>query len=174
MSDYMKRLDERIRRLKNDATARSNWRRLRIEIERKGGKWRADNGLVFELRDGAIYQYLSDHKEGVSNLVITALDAPIPYVAVLDIDLQGTPPNKRKALLEELEGEVAKVSSPEAEIVVIVETDWLSKISLARWGTIEWKRHLKPTKMTLDSRKAAGKKFNPDLIFPGDTFEVTP
>ena len=172
MSDYMTRLEKRIRRLKNDALARNSWRRLRIKIERNGGKWRADNSLVFELKDGVIYQYLSDHKQGVSNLIVTALDAPIPYVGSLDIDLQGTPPNKRKALLKELEETAATLAGPDAEIVVIVEHDWLSKISLARWGTIHWKRHLMPTRMTIESRQASGKRFDPDLIYSGDTFEV--
>ena len=171
MSEYETRLADRIKRLKNDTYARNNWRRARIEIERKGGKWRADNGMVFELRDGVMYQYLSDHKEGVSNLIITALDAPIPYVAVLDIDLQGTPPEKRQALLEELEA-TAKNLQTETEFVVIIDEDWLSKISLARWGTTDWKQHLIPTRMTLESRKARGKPFNPDLIYSGDTFEV--
>jgi len=176
MSDYMKRLEERIRRLKADSLARNTWRRVRIEIERRGGKWRAENGMVFELRDGAIYQYLEDSREGVSNLTITALDAPVPYVAELHLDLQGTPPEKRKALLEELnrkvEGRRTAQSEPDSEIVVIVEGDWLSKISQARWGTIHWERHLTPTALTLDSRKARGEKWNPDLIYAGDTFEV--
>jgi hypothetical protein len=173
VNDYSKRLDERIRQLKADTLARNSWRRLRIEIERRGGRWRAENGLTFELRDGVIYQYLGDYKEGVSNLIITSLDAPVPYVATLAIDLQGTPPSKRKALLKELEETAAKTKGPPAEIVVIVEHDWLTKISKARWGTMQWGRHLKPTSATLDARKKRGVPFNPDEILPGDTFEVT-
>ena len=172
MGDYASRLEERIRHLKNDTIARNNWRKLRIEIEKRGGKWRAENGMVFELRDGAIYQYMSDHEEGVSGLVITSLDALEPYVAVLDMDLQGVPPSKRQGLLEELDAMASEDIKPPVDMVVIVEGDWLSKISLQRWGTVHWKRHLKPTKMTLESRKKMGKKFNPDLIYSGDTFEV--
>lgn len=173
-SDCVARLEERIRRLKADSVARKSWFEARREIERRGGKWRAENGMVVELREGAIYPYLSDHKEGVSNLTITALDAPVPYGAELHMDLQGSPPGKRKALLEELERSVGKLSGPEpdSEIVVIVKRDWLSKLSLARWGATDWARHLKATQMTLDSRRVRGKRFDPDLIYPGDTFEV--
>lgn len=172
MSDVVKGLEDRIRRLKSDAIARQDWFRLRIEIEKQGGRWEAPNGLVFELKDGAIYQYLSDYKERVSQLVVTCLDAPVPYVAELSLDLQGTPPAKRSSLLKELSDAAAKLSSPPSEVVVIVKKDWLTKISLARWGTINWKRHLKPTEMTHKARRARGRKFNPDLIYPGDTFEV--
>lgn len=171
MSDYMDRLEARIRRLKQDAYANNDWRRARIEIEKHGGRWRADNGTVYELHDGVIYQYMSDYKEGVSNLIISAIDAPIPYIATLDMDLQGTPPEKRKALLEELERTAARLQD-QKEYVVIVENDWLSKITQRRWGTTDWSHHLRPTKMTLESRKLRGKPFNPDLIYPGDMFEV--
>lgn len=174
MSEYMEKLEERIRRLKTDSVANKSWHRLKFEIERRGGRWVADNGLIFELRDGAIYQYLSDHEQGVSNLVIVDMDAPVPYVATLDIDLQGTPPERRKALLEELQAQ-AKVAPParaRTDLVVVVKGDWLSKISMARWGTTDWRQHLKPTEMTLRSRKRRGKGFDPDLIYPGDTFEM--
>jgi hypothetical protein len=171
MSDYVKRLEERIKRLKHDALATNSWRRLKIEIERHGGKWRAANGTTFELKDGAIYQYLSDFKQGVSSLVVTNLDAQVPYVAVLELDMQGTPPEKRKALLEELEHTAEKMNR-ESEIVVIVNNDWLSKISQARWGTTDWRRHLKPTEATYASRRAMARPFNEDLIYPGDSFEV--
>ena len=90
MTEYLDRLEARIRRLKNDAYANNDWRRARIEIERKGGRWRADNGTVYELKDGVIYQYLGDAKEGASRMIITAVDAPVPYIATLDMDLQGT------------------------------------------------------------------------------------
>ena len=86
MSEYMAELDARIKRLKADANSRNDWRRARIEIEKHGGRWRADNGTVFELRDGAIYQFMTEN--GVSNLIISAVDAPIPYIASLDIDAQ--------------------------------------------------------------------------------------
>jgi len=174
MGDVTARLESKIRRLKADALARNTWRRVRIMIEQKGRTWRADNGITFKLLNGVIFQYMSDPKEGVSNLLITAIDAPVPYVASLNIDLQGTPLAKREGILKELEEMVSKRKTPikDAEIVVIVEGDWLSKISLARWGTMDWKRHLIPTKMTLDARKNRGTKFDPDLIYPGDTFEV--
>ena len=172
MSDIVKRLEERIRRLKQDQFAQKDWMKLRWEIEKRGGKWRAENGLTFELRDGAIYQYLSDHAQGVSQLIVTNLDAPVPYVAELDMDLQGTPPSARAALLKELSDLAARTPKAPVTIITIVEGDWLSKISQARWGTIEWKRYLKPTPQTLAARRARGKPFNPDLIYPGDTFEA--
>jgi len=173
MSGYIKRLEERIRLLKNDYRSRNDWNRVRIEIEKHGGKWVAENGTVYELRDGVIYQYFSE--SGVTNLVITALDALVPYVAELDYDLQFATPDKRKKLLEELQKEITEYEKPrqQAEIIVIVERDWLSKISQKRWRTMQWEKHLRPTQMTLDSRKLRNEKFNPDLIYPGDTFEVT-
>lgn len=172
MSDYLKRLEERIRRLKSDALARKQWHELKMEIERHGGKWRAENGLVFELVDGAIYQYVADSKEGVSQLVITAMDAEVPYVASLEYDLQGTPPERRKDLLRELADTAKKTTGQAVEVVTVVKGDWLTKISLARWNTLDWKRHLKPTELTLNTRKIKGIPFNPDLIYPGDTFEI--
>ena len=169
MSEYMAQLDARIKRLKADANSRNDWRRARIEIEKHGGRWRADNGTVFELRDGAIYQYMTE--DGVSNLIISAVDAPVPYIASLDIDAQGLTPERRRAILEELEGMATQQATP-AEFVVIVEDDWLTKISKKRWNTFEWDRHMKPTKLTLESRKTKGMPFNPDKIYPGDVFEV--
>jgi len=172
MSDFAKRLDERIRRLSNDVQSTNDWRKTRIEIEKRGGRWVAENGMVFELRDGVIYQFLSDHGQGLSQLTITALDTEVPFVAELHMDLQGTSPEKRATLIRELMDAAARVPPPRAELVHIAPGDWLSRISLARWGTVNWKSHLKPTQMTLDARKARGKRFDPDLIYPGDTFEV--
>lgn len=169
MGDYMERLEARIKRLKADATAQNDWRKLRVEIDKHGGRWKAENGTVFELRDGAIYQYMTE--DGVSNLVISAVDAPVPYIASLDIDAQGLSPERRRALLKELEGMVTQQGAP-AEFVVIVKDDWLSKISHSRWSTFEWHRHMKPTNLTLKSRKVKGVPFNPDKIIPGDVFEV--
>lgn len=169
MSEYMAELDAKIKRLKSDANSRNDWRRARIEIEKHGGRWRADNGTVFELRDGAIYQFMTEN--GVSNLIISAVDAPIPYIASLDIDAQDLTPERRRAILEELEGMAAQQTTP-AEFVVIVEGDWLTKISQKRWNTFEWQRHLKPTNLTLESRRKKGMAFNPDKIYPGDVFEV--
>jgi hypothetical protein len=172
MADYIARLEQRIRRLKSDAHARQNWTRLRFEIEKKGGRWVAENGIVYELKDGVIYQYLADSKQGVSDIIVTALDAEVPYVGVLSVDLQGTPPEKRADLLKELNEQAARSAGATTEIVTIVTKDWLSKISLARWGTIDWARHLRPTKLTLEARKMRGRRFDPDLIYPGDSFEV--
>jgi hypothetical protein len=85
-----------------------------------------------------------------------------------------------KALEEEVEAAkkqavgrptVAPAPSPR-EIIVIVHDDWLTKISQRRWGTFEWHRYLRPTPATLDARRQRGEAFNPDLIYPGDTFEV--
>ena len=58
------------------------------------------------------------------------------------------------------------------EIIVIRKGDWLSKISKSRWGTINWKKHFKATSFTLEKRKNLKRPFKPDLIYPGDTFEV--
>ncbi|MRS04748.1 hypothetical protein EG832_16250 [bacterium] len=132
----------------------------------------AENGTTFLIQDNAIHAYISER--GVSQLLIIAYDAPIPYVAQLDYDLQFAQPENRKRLVEDLNKEIKKhlPAGPQAEIIIIVEKDWLSKISKKRWGTINWQNHLKPTQMTLDSRKRSGRPFNPDLIYPGDTFMV--
>ena len=170
MSNYMARLEERIRRLKNDVAATNNWRRARIEIERHGGHWRAPNGITYDLKDGVIYESVSE--SGVGQVIVTALDAPVPYIAVLGLDLQFMPPEKRQAALKELEDQ-ARRAAPVVEIITIVQNDWLSKISLARWGDKHaWKTRLRPTSLTLESRRRRGEKFNPDLIYPGDQFEV--
>ncbi len=172
MSDYMERLSARIKRLKADANSRNDWRRARIEIEKHGGRWRAENGTVFELRDGVIYQYMTE--DGVSNLIISAVDAPVPYIASLDIDVQGLSPERRQAILKELEETAARLTGPPEEFVVIVKGDWLTKISKKRWNTFEWHRHLEPTKLTTTARKMHGTTpvFEPDLIYEGDVFRV--
>jgi hypothetical protein len=54
-----------------------------------------------------------------------------------------------------------------------VKEDWLSKISLKRWGDMHaWMRYLKETDKTLKDRQQRGEVFDPDHIYPGDTFEV--
>jgi len=170
MSTLITRLEERIRRLKTDLGATQDWRKLRFEIERHGGRWRAANGTVYELKDGVIYQYLGE--EGVSEVIVTALDAPIPYVGVLSVDLQHTPPEKREAALKELD-EMARAVARVTEIITIVPHDWLSKISLARWHDKEaWRTRLKPTSMTLEARRRRHRRYDPNLIYPGDQFEV--
>lgn len=172
MSDYVARLEERIRRLKIDVASRNDWRKARLEIERHGGRWRAPNGITYVLKDGVIYQHVGE--SGVGEVIVTALDAPVPYTAVLMLDLQFTPPQKRQAALKELEDR-ARRTGPVAEIITIVQNDWLSKISLARWGDKHaWKTRLRPTRLTLESRRRHGKRFDPDLIYPGDQFEVIP
>ena len=172
MTTSVARLTERIRLLKTDLQSTKDWRRLRIEIEKRGGRWVAENGVVYELHEGVIYQALLDRGEGVTEVTITGLDAPEPFVAELDMDLQGTPPDKRAALIRELVSAATRAPKAKCELVWIIPGDWLSKIALARWGTTHWQSHLRPTEMTLNARKAKGKAFNPDLIYPGDTFEV--
>lgn len=166
-------LERKLNRLKADAYSMNNWRQLRFKIEQHHGRWIAPNGIVFELKDGVVYQYLGDSKEGVSELIITALDAEVPYVAVLALDLQGTPPEKRKALLEELNEEAKRSQSATLNRITIVEGDWLSKISEARWGDKHlWRKKLQPTPLTLKSPKRYGRKYHHDLIYPGDTFDI--
>lgn len=170
MSNYVARLEERIRRLKTDVGVMNDWRRAKAEIEKYGGRWHAPNGITYELKDGVIYEYVG--ASGVGEVIVTSLDAPVPYIAVLMIDLQFTPPEKRQATLKELETRAAKTGVV-AEIITIVQDDWLSKISLARWGDKHaWKTRLAPTRMTLESRRRRGKTFDPNLIYPGDQFEV--
>ena len=172
----IERLDLKIRTLKNSYLGQNDFRRTRIEIEKKGGKWKADNGITYEIIDGAIFAY--EHEDGITELMIMAYDAyPEPYVAYGMIDMQHIPQEKRKDVLAEFkkkEAEKKAKKGPEVEIITItiVEKDWLSKISLKRWGTIDWKKHLEPTPETLNSPKRIGKGFNPDLIYPGDTFFV--
>lgn len=184
-----KRLVKRIRELSSDVRSRSDYTKLKKKIYEEGGKWRAPNGITYGLtKEGWVYQYITEHKEGVAQTTIVALDAVPPFIAVLHTDLQFANPKKREEILKELEVMVKRHKQPRphkpkkpasttpqpkaTEIIVIVDKDWLSKISLARWGTIEWHRHLKPTEITLAARAKQGKKFNEDLIYPGDTFEV--
>lgn len=42
------------------------------------------------MTDGVAYRYPGNNKEGVSRIIFTAVSAPVPYSATLDIDLQGT------------------------------------------------------------------------------------
>jgi hypothetical protein len=58
------------------------------------------------------------------------------------------------------------------EIIVVQDKDWLSKISLTRWGTVKWEPFLKPTTATLERRRKKNEDWDPNLIYPGDTFEV--
>ena len=170
MSNYMARLEERIRRLKTDIGVMNDWRRAKAEIEKHGGRWRAPNGITYELKDGVIYEYVGE--AGVGEVIVTSLDAPVPYTAVLMLDLQFTPPEKRQAALKELEAGAAKTGVV-ADIITIVQGDWLSKISLARWGDKHaWKDRLRPTRMTVEARTRRGKTFDPNLIYPGDQFDV--
>lgn len=170
MSSLMARLDERIRRLKTDLGATQDWRKLRFEVEKHGGRWHAPNGSIYELKDGVIYQWLGE--QGVSEVIVTALDSEIPYVAVLSLDLQHTPPEKREAALKELD-EMARNVATVTELITIVPNDWLSKISLARWNDKEaWKTRLRPTRMTLETRRRRRRQYDPNLIYPGDQFEV--
>jgi len=174
-----------------DIRSRNDFRKLRQKIYAEGGKWRSPAGITFGVtKDGWIYQYVTEQKEGVARTMIVALDADPPFMAVLETDLQGVAPERREALLKELsamakkrkepppgkpQGPIASPPQPiESEIIVIEikDKDWLSKITLARWGTTKWQRHLKPTQLTLAARRQKGEPFNPNLIYPGDTFEV--
>ena len=172
MSDYLKRLENRIKVLKNSYQGQNDWRKVKIEIQKRGGKWVAENGDTFLLIDNAIYTCTNE--EGTGTIMITAYEAPIPYVAELTIDMQFVRPENRKKFLAELNKEImAKPKTgQQTEIIFIVEKDWLSKISMKRWGTKHWKNHLEPTQMTLNSPKRRGRPFNEDLIYPGDTFIV--
>jgi len=159
---------------------------LKQKIQSEGGKWKAPNGIIYGLtKEGWVYQYLAEYKEGVAQTTITALDAKPPFIAIIHTDLQGVAPKKRAALLKELAGMAKRRKKPRPkkptaptpapkgpELVVVVDKDWLTKISLARWNTLEWHLHLKPTQMTLAARAKKGEKFDKNLIYPGDTFEV--
>lgn len=185
-SEIVKNLEKRIRSLKSDVGSKTDFRELKRKIEQQGGTWRAPNGLTFGLtKEGWVYQFLSEPKQGVAQTTIVALDADPPFVAVLHLDFQFVPPEKRKAYLKEMMDMAKRRKPPKPqkptastpnpagpEIIVVVDKDWLSKRSLARWGTIEWHRHLKPTQLTLAARAKKGQKFHEDLIYPGDTFEV--
>jgi hypothetical protein len=174
MSEYLERLEKRIRMLKNSIQGQNDWRTIKFEIQKRGGKWVAENGMTYILKDNAIYAYTKE--SGISNVLIMAYEAPIPYMAELTIDMQFVQPENRNKILEELNKEILKKpkAGPQIEIITIVDKDWLSKISLKRWGTIHWKNHLEPTQATLNSPKRMGRPFNTDgdLIYPGDTFIV--
>ena len=171
------RLEKKIRILKKSYRGQNDWRRAKAEVMKHGGTWRAENGLTFVLRDNVLYVYYSEKSQ--SKMSIIAYDAPIPYTAELDVDIMSSQPGKPKMKLEDLNKEIerkvkagTKAPGPAVERIVIVEKDWLSKISLKRWGTMEWKLHLKPTQETLNSPKRRVKGFHEDLIYPGDIFEV--
>jgi hypothetical protein len=57
------------------------------------------------------------------------------------------------------------------EVIRIRSKDWLTKISKSRWGDLDWKKYLRETKQT-KGLKRRRKVFNPNLIYPGDTFEI--
>jgi len=168
----MMRLDNRIKRIKNDYLGQNDWRKVKIEIERRGGTWVAENGTKFFLQDNIIFGYTREN--GISTLLLSAFDAPVPYIAELTVDMQFVQPGKRVDFLRELNKDVERKmkAEKEADIIPIVRHDWLTKISQKRWGTLDWKSHMKPTRATLDSPKRRGKDFDENLIYPGDTFEI--
>lgn len=172
MSEYLERLEKRIQMLKNSIQGQNDWRTIKLEIQKRGGKWVAENGMTYLIIDNAIYAYTKE--SGISNLMIMAYDAPVPYVAELNMDMQHVRPENRREIVEELNKEVVnkRPAGPPIEYIIIHNRDWLSKISLKRWGTIHWQSHLMPTQATLNSPKRNGRPFNPDLIYPGDTFIV--
>lgn len=57
------------------------------------------------------------------------------------------------------------------EVIRIKSKDWLTKISKSRWGDLDWTKYLRATKQTT-ALKRRRKVFNPNLIYPGDTFEI--
>ena len=100
MSEYLDRLEKRIRLLKNAYRGQNDFRTARIEIQKRGGRWKAENGLTYLLRDGVIYVISSGG--GITKTTIIAYDAKIPYTAELSTDLQSVRPEDRIKMLEEL------------------------------------------------------------------------
>lgn len=69
-------------------------------------------------------------------------------------------------------GPAATTSPASLRILHIVKDDWLTRISKKTWSTLAWENHLKPTPDTLANRQSRRKAFDPDLIYPGDTFYI--
>lgn len=187
MVEYSNRIKTSSRRLENNRQQEENdWIETKKFLTSKGGKWKSDNGTTFLLHEGVVYQYTSEF--GLSSILIIDRDGRIkgiPLVAELTLDMQYVRPENRgnffKQLLKEEDrnrnrrerSPKKKIQvKPKAEIIVIKEKDWLSKISKKRWGTIHWQQHLRPTEATRNSAKRLSTGFQADLIYPGDTFEV--
>lgn len=137
-----------------------------------------------EDKDSGVRILVERQKDGLYHWLIETLDGAQSCEGVHDPESKFTAEYcediSSKSIRDELEKQVAvteqqgKEKPPgqnvRREIIVIKKDDWLTKISRDRWRTFEWERHLKATQETLDRRKDG--RLNPDLIYPGDTFEV--
>lgn len=187
MVEYSRPIKTSARKIETNKRQEENdWIETKKFLSGKGGKWKADNGTTFLLHEGVVYQYTSEF--GLSSILIIDRDGRIkgiPLVAELTLDMQHVRPGNRGNFLKELlqeedrnrnrreRGPKKRIhEKPRAEVIVIKEEDWLSKISKKRWGTIHWEQHMKPTEATRNSAKRLSTGFQEDLIYPGDTFEV--
>lgn len=134
--------------------------------------------MVVERRQDGMYYWLIETLDGKQSCE-GVYDPDTSFSGEICVDITS------KAALRELEKMVKTTSKPKPkkpggtpqpqdkrEVIFIVKADWLTKISEARWGNWDWKRYLKPTPETLDKRRKKGELFDPDWIYPGDTFEV--
>ncbi len=151
------------------------------EVERGTREETVDSGtrMVVERRQDGMYYWLIETLDG-KQYCEGVYDPDTSFTAEICVDITS------KAAKRELEKMVRTTSKPKPkkpggtpqpqvkrEIIRIVKTDWLTKISQTRWRTWDWQRYLKPTPETLDKRTKKGEPFDPDWIYPGDTFEVT-
>lgn len=144
-----------------------------------------------EDKDQNVRILVERQKDGLYHWLIETLDGEQMCEGVYDPQSKFTGFSAEQCIdktsdvaLEALEEEVeifkkrAEKEPPEKknvkrEVIVIVKEDWLSKISLKRWGDMHaWMRYLKETDKTLKDRQQRGEVFDPDHIYPGDTFEV--
>lgn len=132
--------------------------------------------LVERQRDG-LYHWLIETLDG-NQMCEGVHDPETEFTAELCIDK--TSDVALKALEEEVkitkekaQKEPSEKKQVKREVIVIVKDDWLSRIALKRWGDMHaWKRYLKETDETLKKRRERGETYDPDRIYPGDTFEV--
>ncbi len=132
--------------------------------------------LVERQKDG-LYHWLIETLDG-NQMCEGVYDPEIQFTAEICIDK--TSDVAIKALEEEVEVTKKKAGKKPSEkkevkreVIVIVKDDWLSKIALKRWGDVHaWRRYLRATDRTLQERRSRGVTFDPDRIYPGDTFEV--
>ncbi len=133
--------------------------------------------ILVERQKKGLYHWLIETLDG-NQMCEGVYDPETEFTAEMCID------KTSDIALEALEEEVkttakkAEKEPPEKkevkrEVIVIVRDDWLSKIAQKRWGDVHaWRYHLKPTDKTLKERQARRVTFDPDRIYPGDTFEV--
>jgi hypothetical protein len=148
---------------------------LRILVERqKDGLY---HWLIETLDGGSMCEGVHDPKtnftaemciDKTSKAAIKALENGVKHLkekAKLEDRVQDV---KEKAKREPAESKTLK-----RELIHIAKDDWLSKIALKMWGDKHaWKRYLRPTQETRQDPRRRSGEFNPDLIYPGDTFEV--